>query len=146
MSLSITRRASQAEDAVQEAFRRLWTWKANPKGDAVAYVFRTVRNVAIEQTRRRRPVQGEQDSPESIYDGRSADPASAAMRTEHIDAACRAPQGFSDEQRQAVVMRIYGGLKFAQIAEALGQREATVISRYHRAMEKLRIRLSTNNE
>lgn len=146
LALSITRCPAQAEDVIQEAFARLWKSPAAPTGDAAAYVFAAVRNVAIEQCRSRRPDRLGQDLPASIYDGREVNPASAAMDAERVDALRRAVDGLPAEQREVVVMRVYGGLKFGRIAEALGQPVPTVISRYHRTLARLRAQMNSDHE
>ena len=46
LALAITRRPERAEDAVQDAFARLWTASRRPTGDPVPYVFAAVRNAA----------------------------------------------------------------------------------------------------
>ena len=42
-----------------------------------------------------------------------------------------------DEQREVVVLKIWGGLTFAQIAAALGVNQNTAASRYRYAIERL---------
>src|ERR1035437_6868644 len=44
LALSITRCHSRAEDAVHEAFTRLWKSRLSPRRDLVPYVFAAVRN------------------------------------------------------------------------------------------------------
>ena len=53
-ALSITRCPDGAEDAVQEAFCRLFRLAAAPRS-LRAYVFRAVRNAALDQASRARP-------------------------------------------------------------------------------------------
>ena len=146
LSLSITRCPSRAEDAVQEAFTRLWKSAVRPHGDPVAYVFAAVRNAAVEQMRRRRADAGQQEPPVSIYDGASADPAVAAAEAERIEAVRDAVAQLPRAQREVLVMRIYGGLKFAQVAEAVGRPLPTVTTQYRRALERLRGKMDPNHE
>ena len=54
LALSITRCPDLAEDAVQDAFTRLWRSEIEPQGDSTAYVFASVRNAALELARGRR--------------------------------------------------------------------------------------------
>jgi RNA polymerase sigma-70 factor (ECF subfamily) len=42
-----------------------------------------------------------------------------------------------DGQRQAVLMKIYGGMTFAEIAEVTGEPLQTIASRYRRALVRL---------
>ena len=146
LSLSITRCPDQAEDAIQEALARLWKSPIRPRGDPVAYVFAAVRNTAIELRRRRRPEPIGPESLESIYDGRADDPATAATNAEQFETLRAAVECLGDEQREVVVMKIYGQLTFARIAEILDEPTQTVASRYRRALERLRVSLDHEHE
>lgn len=64
-ALSLTGSAEQAEDAVQEAFYHLFRLRRRP-GHLKAYVYRSVRNAAIDQLRRDRPTSAQVS--ESLYD------------------------------------------------------------------------------
>ncbi len=146
MALSITRRPSRAEDAIQEAFARLWKSEARPRGDAIAYVFAAVRNAAIEGMRRAGPEPMANDYPASIYDGRAVDPAAAAMKAERVETVRHAVEDLPEDQREVVVMRIYAGLKFAQIADVIGRPTPTAVTRYRRALERLRREIGQDHE
>ena len=53
LALSVVREAAAAEDAVHEAFARMAKQRRRPVGDVLGYVYKAVRNAAIDQTRRR---------------------------------------------------------------------------------------------
>ena len=135
LALSITRCPELAEDAVQEAFARLWRSAVMPEGDVVSYVFASVRNAALDQTRSRR-TPGR--PPTSIYDVDPVTPDSVAIDAERRQCVRRAVDALPTRQREAVVMRLYAGLTFRQIAEILGEPLQTVASRYRRALEQIR--------
>ena len=139
LALAIAGRQELAEDAVHEAFVRLWRRRRAPAGDLVAYVFAAVRNAAIDQLRRRRTTAGEADV--SIYDGAAVPPDAAMAAAERSRLLREAVEALPADQREAVVLRIYAGLTFQQVAEALGQPLPTVASRYRRALERVRQRL-----
>lgn len=70
----------------------------------------------------------------------SADPpvtesAAALETTQRIDAIVRQ---LPEQQRTVLVMRIWSGLSYAGIAEAVGLREATVRSHMHHALAGIR--------
>lgn len=135
LALAITRCPARAEDAVQEAFARLWKSPARPGGDLVPYVFAAVRNAALDQVRRQdAAATGE---PASIYNGLPPDPSSEAISAEEHRLVREAVDALPAHEREAVVMRIYGGLAFEEMAQALGEPLQTVASRYRRALEKL---------
>jgi RNA polymerase sigma-70 factor (ECF subfamily) len=135
LALSITRQPALAEDAVQEAFARLWRRGREPAGDPVAYVFASVRNASLD-TARKAGAAG--PHPASLYNGRAPDPAATVIDDESADRLRRAVDDLPDAQRQAVVMKVYAGLTFRQIAEASGEPLSTVSSRYNRALDRLR--------
>ncbi len=140
LALAITRCAASAEDAVQDAFERLWRTRRVPDGDPVPYVFASVRRAAIDQLRRRprRPECA------SIFNGRPADPADAVATAENERRVQAALERLSDADREAIVLKIWTDLTFEQIAAALGEPLSTVASRYRRALAKLREELEPN--
>jgi len=135
LALAISRSVDVAEEAVQEAFVRLWRSRRQPNGDLVSYVFAAVRNAAIELSRRRRSTSTIRDS---LFDGAQADPAASAIAAERQQLVRDAVDRLPLRQRQAVVMRLYGGLSFQQIAEVLDEPLQTVASRYRRALERIK--------
>ncbi len=145
LALAITRRPERAEDAVQDAFARLWTAGVRLTGDPVPYVFAAVRNAAVDQMRRQNGAARRLESV-SIYNGLPTDPAARAVSAEQHRLVREALDELPDAEREAVVMKIYAGLTFDQIARALGQPLQTVASRYRRALERMGRRLKGNGE
>jgi RNA polymerase sigma-70 factor (ECF subfamily) len=146
LALAITRSPAEAEDAVQEAFARLWGSRARPAdGSLVAYVFAAVRNAALDQVRRRgRLASHERSDPfddrmaaVSIFNGTPEDPAAKAIDAERHRLIRQAVDELPEAEREAVVMKVYGGLTFEEIARIRGEPLPTVASRYRRALEKL---------
>ncbi len=134
LALSITRSRQSAEDAVHDAFVRLWKSSARLGGDPVAYVFASVRNAALDLVRRQRTTT---ELCESIFDSRQPDPAAQVAESEQTERLGRIVDGLPDSQRETVVMRLYGGLTFQQIADATDEPLQTVASRYRRAVERI---------
>jgi RNA polymerase sigma-70 factor, ECF subfamily len=135
LALAVTRSVDLAEDAVQDAFARLWQSRRRPEGDLVAYVFASVRNAAFEQARRRRHTVA---MPDSLFDGAQADPAGTAIDAERQQLVRKAIEALPIRQRQAVVLRLYAGLTFRQMAEVLRESLPTVASRYRRALQRIK--------
>ncbi len=134
LALAITRCPERAEDAVHDAFVRLWRsgW---PVGNPVTYAYAAVRNAAVDQIRRAavaaRPAA-------SIFNGAAPDPLGEAIAGETQRLVREALEGLAPGQREAIVLRIYGGLTFDEMAEVLGEPLPTVASRYRRGLEALR--------
>ena len=135
LALSITRCTGRAEDAVHDAFARLWRRGTLPGGDLLPYVFAAVRNAAIDQLRRAPPAAGREAA--SIFVAPPADPADAALDAELQRQVRQSLESLPPDQREAVVLKVYGGLTFDQIARTLGEPLPTVASRYRRALEAL---------
>jgi RNA polymerase sigma-70 factor (ECF subfamily) len=144
LALSRTGHREQAEDAVHEAFVRLCRLGLGQSSDPVSYVFSAVRNAAIDQVRRMHIAGGNGGNgslPESIFDFRCGRAEERAISAERAELIAGAMGCLSAEQREALVLRIFGGLSFAQIAQVVGAPLPTVASRYQRALERLRERL-----
>jgi RNA polymerase sigma factor (sigma-70 family) len=143
LALSVTGCAARAEDAVHEAFARLCR-KVEPlagrqDAQAVAYVFAAVRNAAIDQVRRA-PRGADVATAASLFSP-LAGPAQSAIDSERERSIAAAVDALPADQREVVVLRVYGQLSFAEVAVVVGAPLATVAARYRRALERLRLRL-----
>ncbi len=130
-------RHADAEDAVQDGFVRLLNARRTPD-DRLAYLYACVRTAAIDAARtraRRKRVDEKRATPESVF-------AEAPEQAELASAVDAALGGLPVEQREVVVMKIWGGLTFSQIAAALDLSPNTVASRYRYAIERLESALS----
>lgn len=129
---------SDAEDIVQTAFLRFWPARQRAK-DSKAYFYSCVRNAAIDwvresQRRRKRDQSAAAEASESF------EPSfERTMEQDEFRAVVESlMQRLPDEQRQVLVMKIWGQLTFAQIAEVEGISANTAASRYRYAVESLR--------
>ncbi len=86
-----------------------------------------------EQRRQRRESAVARPADESWFD------VGADERSEAIE---RALAGLPIEQREALVMKTWGGATFRQIGEALGMSAKTAASRYRDALDELRSTLT----
>jgi RNA polymerase sigma-70 factor (ECF subfamily) len=126
---------SDAEDVVQEAFIRFWRSRQRAE-DPAAYLFACVKTCALDWQRGRRRQSGREAAAarpevEPVF----ASPLENAERKASIEAAlARLPEN----QREVLVMKIWGKLTFPQIAEALAITANTAASRYRYALAKLR--------
>ena len=141
LALSITRCPARAEDAVHEAFASLCRNRNAITGDRVAYVFTTVRNAAVSQVRRAPREIESTDDRQILFDLHRADPREQLIDRERQLMIAGAVEQLSSELREVVILRIYGNLRFAQIAQIVDAPVATVATRYRRALERLKTRL-----
>ena len=132
--LTLVRRREDAEDAVQAALVRL---TRSPQILAAvqfpwAYLLRMVRNEALRILARRRPVLALWDD----LTGRAAGPNAVelAERDAEVQAALRR---LPADQAEVVILKIWEGMTFQEIATVTGESLNTVASRYRYALTKL---------
>ena len=125
---------ASADDAVQEAFVALIAQRQPPR-NPTAWMYRAVRNAAIDaaraterRRRREQSVARERGSwfvlePDARLDAELAEQALRRLSPQH---------------REIVVLRIWGDLAFAEIAEVTQLSISTVHDRYKAALGELR--------
>jgi RNA polymerase sigma-70 factor (ECF subfamily) len=129
--------AAAAEDVVQEALVRLLAQR-RPPDKPIAWMYRVVRNAAIDAARstaRRR--QREESVARSRREWLEARPESLL----DAEVAEQALRQLAPDLRQVVVLRIWGELGFAEIADIMQLSVSTVHGRYASALSQLRIAL-----
>lgn len=130
---------TDAEDVVQEAFVRFWRsreWVSEP----TAYLYGCVKRCASDwQRTRRRQIRREEATARPECQTLFAGSLEQTERQAAIEAALTdLPEG----QRETLVMKIWGGLTFPQIAAVLEISADTAASRYRYALAKLREQLA----
>lgn len=126
---------ASAEDVVQEAFAGLFRhWSGlRDRAAAIGYLRTAVVNGSRSMLRRRRTARAY--VPPHSGTARSAE--SMAMLSEEHRAVVAALGDLAPRQREVLVLRYYGGLSEAEIAEATGLSKGTVKSTASRAVAKL---------
>lgn len=135
---------SAAEDVVQDAFVSFI--KTAPKFQLTAslrgFLATCVANRARDYIRRgkRRPAIPLDDVAPPVDD--SAAPVRLVERTEQLLRAQKALADLPYEQREIIVMRLHGGMRFRQIAQMQNVSTKTAQSRYKYGLDKLRASLN----
>jgi RNA polymerase sigma factor (sigma-70 family) len=134
----VTNRAD-AEDVVQEAFVRFWPLRASVQ-EPVAYLYACVKRCALDwqrgrQRRQHRELAVARPEAESLFIA----PVEQDERRLAIEMALRR---LPANQAEVLVMKIWGGLSFPQIAAALETSPNTAASRYRYALTNLREQLA----
>ncbi len=135
MALSIMKNANDAQDITQDVFVRIWdnADKYRAKGSPMAWILTVTRNLAYMKLRRmskQAPLDREQWQaiPDEVAD--------LSPEDRHILQEALAVLG--DEERRIVMLYAVAGLKFREMASLLEMPLPTVLSKYHRALKKLR--------
>jgi RNA polymerase sigma-70 factor (ECF subfamily) len=130
---------ADAEDVVQEAFIRFWRSRERV-AEPTAYLYACVKNCALHWQRgRNRQCRREQVAARPEAETWFAASLEHEERRAAIDAALR---NVPENQREVLVMKIWGDLSFVQIALALRIPANTAASRYRYALAKLREQLA----
>jgi RNA polymerase sigma factor (sigma-70 family) len=125
---------AQPEDVVQEAFIRLIRERPAPE-NIVGWLYRVVRNEAISASR----AAGRRARYESAV-GSQREAWFTSMGEDALDAraAVAALEALLPEEREVIVLRIWGGRSFEQIAELIGKSTSTAHRRYEMGLRSLR--------
>lgn len=129
-----------AEDVVQEVFVRLMRQRRTP-ASVKGWLFRSVRNAALNQLRRqRRRRKHQQRLAAEGHDWFEARP-DGLIDAKLVQAAVTA---LTEEQREVILLRIWGGMTLQEVSEVLGQPVSTVFSRYRAGLGQIRQRMGTS--
>jgi RNA polymerase sigma-70 factor (ECF subfamily) len=125
---------ASAQDAVQDALVALFAERVAPD-DPVAWMYRAVRNASIDRARARsRRRRREQTVARDRGEWFDATP-NAMIEAE---AAQQALAKLEPQQREIVVLRIWGEMTLAQIASIVQLSVSSVHERYTAALEQMR--------
>ena len=138
----IVRDRADAEEAVQEAYLRVWRFRdALPDGDDAMrpWLYRVLVNTTLSLLRRERPrIAAVREA--AAREPRAVGPADVAVLDAEASAAVLAAIGDLPEHlRVPVVLRYWSGLTEREIAAAIRRRPGTVKSRLHEAKRRLAI-------
>jgi RNA polymerase sigma-70 factor, ECF subfamily len=138
-AVSVCGEPSRAQDAIQQVFLRLMEADSLKRAvDPKAYLFTSVRNVLLNDRKaRQRNVPLE---PERMWFEPPGRDYAAELNLR------RALQSLPDDQRQVVVLHVWGDLTFSQVAEVLSISANTAASRYRYALAKLRDAMSVKED
>jgi RNA polymerase sigma-70 factor, ECF subfamily len=138
---TVLRQVDLSEDAVHTAFVKLVKLASVPS-DPKLYVFRSVRNAAIDLAkarlrRREEPMQADWDTsgPEK------EDPDAEVLRS-----IANSLEQLEESSREVIELHLHASLTFQEIAQVLGEPLPTVASRYRRALDKLGKEIKVRHE
>ena len=129
--------AADAEDILQEAFVRFWRSPTRNDADAHVQLFAMVRRAGLDGTRRRL----RREARERAASAGEEEIAWFSSNDETAERDAQIQSALSQlppEQREVVVLKIWGELTFDQISRSLEISPNTAASRYRYALEALR--------
>ena len=127
---ALVRDPSAAEDVLHQVFLNLLRGKRTIDGEPAAYLFRSVRNTALNHIR------GQAREVELADGGVWLESPDGSRET--AMALQSALKSLPDEQREVVVLKIWGQLTFEEAAAVIGISPNTAASRYRYGLEKLK--------
>jgi RNA polymerase sigma-70 factor (ECF subfamily) len=135
----LLRLVSNREDALdlsQDVFLKAYQNLLDDVNRFPAWLFRIAHNEAFSLLRKRRP------DAELIGEPRRSDPGPGLLPVELSLAVQSALGRLSEDQREAVLLKVYQGFKFEEMAEILECPVSTVKSRLYTALDLLKTTLA----
>lgn len=136
-----THHRQTAEDIVSQTFLQalegIGSFDAE-KGTFAGWLHRIARNLVVDHFRRLRPADSIEDAWDLPGDADVPVDADTALQVGKIRTLLK---GMSPRQRDTVLLRLWHGRSFAEIAEILGTSEAACKMTYKRTVEKLQAAL-----
>lgn len=129
---------ASAEDVVQEGFLKFWNSGWRNTEEPTGLLFRFVRNVAIDRLRSDKArLKRESDFQEEVIEAEALFEEAGEDDGAFKQAAQKAIKKLPQDQREILVMKIWGELTFAQISKILNISINTAGARYRYAIEKM---------
>ncbi len=138
LALSYVKNAQDAQDVTQDTFVRIWDSapQYRPQGSPMGWMLTIARNLALMKLR-----EGQRKG-ELEEEQWNAIPAQAPnISPEDRLLVQKALAALEEQERRVVVLHAVTGLKHREIAALLELPLATVLSKYHRALKKLKLQL-----
>jgi RNA polymerase sigma-70 factor (ECF subfamily) len=137
----VLRDPHEAQDAVQEAFLRVWRFRsAIPPGEArKPWLYRVVVNACVSRVRAQTSRTGKDVGPDPLaaLPDLAPEPEQAAERSQLAGDVLAALADLPEHLRVPLVLRFYAGLSEKEIATAIDRRPGTVKSRLYDARQRL---------
>ncbi len=134
-ALSMVKNCHDAEDVVQDVYIKIWESAGSYQamGKPLAWIFTITRNDANMCLRRQGKIT--LTDPQDWEAVLMEDPD---MQMEDRVVLTSVMSLLGEEDRQIVILHAVAGMKHREIAELMDMKLSTVLSRYNRALEKLR--------
>ena len=134
-ALSILKNTHDAEDVLHDCYVAVWQGAAGyrSRGKPLAWILTITRNLCLQQLRTRNRVS---DLAPEDWEPYLADKEGVTLEDRSILRSCM--EQLRDEERQIVTLHALSGFKHREIAAILQLPLPTVLSKYHRAVKRLK--------
>ena len=137
-AMSVLGKAAEAEEVLSETFLRVCKNKEQyrGRGSLRAWVFSIAHRLCMDVLRGKKKSTKPVSLPEQLA---SVDPPPVVLaeKQELQTIIAKAIERLSAEQKEVVMLKIYGGLTFRQISQTLGIPLNTALGRMHQGLKKL---------
>ncbi len=136
--LSMLKNTHDAEDVLHDCYISVYhsVHRYSSAGKPMAWIITIARNLCLDKLRGQSRIT---DLPEEDWEQYLASNSQVSPEDRLMIEACL--QGLTDEERDILLLHSLAGLKHREIAEMTNRPVATVLSKHHRALKKLRARL-----
>lgn len=140
-------RLSRSDHLAEELHQQTWLSvlehldrfdPASSPGGFKAWLFRIATNKANDLWRSKGRERNMKEGLRLVSDSESPEAEYRLSSTEQAEKLRKAIDGLPEPQRQVLMLRYYSGMKFVEIAEALGCPLNTALGRMHKAVLKLK--------
>ena len=142
LALSYLRNAHDAQDLTQDVFVHIWdtAGQYRPTGSPVGWILAVCRNLCLMRLRRT-----ERHAVLSEAEWDAIPQQETGLTTEERTLLQHVLSRLGEEERRIVLLHAVTGLKHREIAALLELPLPTVLSKYHRAIRKMRADLEGDN-
>ncbi|MEG2813132.1 MAG: RNA polymerase sigma factor [Oscillospiraceae bacterium] len=134
-SLSILKNAYDAQDVLQTTYIKVYEASATyiPNGKPMAFIFTVAKNLSLMKIREQKHIQ-------DISDESWLNISSKSTQCSHEDEIVlkQTMLSLSEQEREIVTLHAIAGFKHREIADFLNLPLSTVLSKYHRAIKRLK--------
>lgn len=142
-ALSVVKSRQDAEDVLQDVLLEIW--RSSPSyvsmGKPMAWIITITRSICLMKLRARSRTASEPLDLDLL-----GDKVSSEMSPEDRFVLRSCLEELSESEREIVILHAVSGLKHKETAKLLGLPLSTVLSKYNRAIKKLRKTLQENTE
>lgn len=134
-ALSILKNTHDAEDVLHDCYIAVWHGAGNyrSQGKPLAWMTTITRNLCLQQIRKR---QRTEDFPQDEWELHLSDNGELTIEDKSVLSACM--EMLSEQERQIITLHAVSGFKHREIAELLDLPLPTVLSKYNRAIKRLK--------